>query len=143
GHMKSPKTNSSKRNLAITSRSEEVLIQMIKKPNRKDVTYCLNNNSITEKFIFTNPEGECWGDAKKLSLALVPYFEKAGVKPRGVAPARHSFITNSIESGMSFEETAEYVGHNNTTTIKEYYLHWKDYSRGVKSLQQRNAESTF
>lgn len=142
-NMKAPKTNGSKRNLAITSRSEEVLNQMLQKPYKRDVTYHLNNNTVTEKFVFTNTEGQSWGDCKKLSLALAPYFEKAGVKPRGVAPARHSFITNSIESGMSFEETAEYVGHNNTTTIKEYYLHWKDYSRGLTSLEQRNAENTF
>lgn len=142
-NMKSPKTNGSKRNLAITSRSEEVLSQMLQKPNKKYVTYRLNNNTVTEKFVFTNPEGLSWGDCKKLSLALAPYFEKAGVKPRGIAPARHSFITNSIDSGMSFEETAEYVGHSNANTIKEYYLYWKDYSRGVKSLQQRNAKSAF
>ncbi|MDG3434459.1 site-specific integrase [Vibrio parahaemolyticus] len=148
-HIKAPKTNASKRRLKVTDATKKLLDQRLAsnhfdaqeiKFHRDELTI----ETMTDKFFFYRlDDGTCWGDSKNFSAKLAVYFEKAGVVFRGLRPARHTFITNAVNGGLSFEEVAFHAGHSNTATLKKNYLHWTKHIIGNENLDKRNLHCTF
>ncbi|ENM5788204.1 hypothetical protein V4V45_000003 [Vibrio mimicus] len=148
-HIKAPKNNGSKRRLKITNATKSLLDQSLSSNHfeEREIKLHRDNRDVetfTDKFFFyRSDDGSCWGDSKNFCAKLATYFDKAGVVFRGLQPARHTFITNAVNGGLSFEEVALHAGHNNTVTLKRNYLYWTKHIIGKGNLDMRNLHCTF
>lgn len=148
-HIKAPKTNASKRRLTITDATKKLLDQRLTSNHfdAQEIRFHkdeLTIETMTDKFFFyQQDDGSCWGDSKNFCAKLAVYFDKAGVEFRGLRPARHTFITNAVNGGISFDDVALHAGHSNTAMLKKNYLHWTKHIIGKGNLDKRNQHCTF
>ncbi|ENU5814314.1 tyrosine-type recombinase/integrase [Vibrio fluvialis] len=148
-HLKSPKNVRSNRRILITDSTKRLIEHRISS-NRFDkyeIQYFGKRRTVetfTDSFVFFNPnDGSCWGDSKKFCSKLAPYFQRANVQFRGLRPARHTFVTNARNAGMTIEEVAKHIGHGDTDTLENHYSYWKNYLIGKNNLHIRNALCTY
>ncbi|HHK8659713.1 TPA: tyrosine-type recombinase/integrase [Vibrio parahaemolyticus] len=148
-HLKAPKNVRSNRRIMVTD-STKRLIEHCISSNKFDKyeIQCHRERRIVEtfndKFVFHNPtDGSCWGDSKNFCSKLAPYFHRANVHFRGLHPARHTFVTNARNAGISIEDVAKHIGHGDTDTLEKHYSYWKNYLIGKNNLHIRNALCTY
>lgn len=155
--IKKPKTNSSKRTIAILEDTYKTIEQIKLTQDRNKYQYVAESRDgkkklVEEKFIFCNPKtGLPWKNSNQYYYALKPYFNKAGVTFRGSQPARHTFATDMLQQssiGGSIDETsfvktiaelAEIMGHSKPEILKENYVHWSNYTRGNSTVRKRKS----
>lgn len=148
-HLKFPKTVGSKRRIMITDATKLLIEQCVDSNDFDEYEIqCHRERRIVEtfndKFVFYNPtDGSCWGDSKNFCTKLAPYFHRANVHFRGLRPARHTFITNAVNAGISFQDVADHVGHSDIATLKKHYLYWQNFLIGKNNLHIRNAMCTY
>ncbi|ELE5892101.1 tyrosine-type recombinase/integrase [Vibrio fluvialis] len=148
-HLKAPKTVGSKRRIMVTDATKQLIEECIGSNDfdKYEIQFHRDRRTVetfSDKFVFYNPtDGSCWGDSKKYCSKLAPYFKRANVHFRGLNPARHTFITNAVNAGISFQDVADHVGHSNVTTLKKHYFYWQNYLIGKNNLHIRNALCTY
>ncbi|WP_063344627.1 tyrosine-type recombinase/integrase [Vibrio jasicida] len=116
------KTKQSERNICITRNSANIIADLLSKPMELE-SYTIQGVTYQDRFVFCNPKsGKNWGKSNSYYEALKPYFERAGIEFRGIQPTRHTYATESINSGVEIRAVSEQMGHSNTvTTLKHYY----------------------
>ncbi|ELR8704205.1 tyrosine-type recombinase/integrase [Vibrio vulnificus] len=151
GECNLPKTKYSARTLAITNSSRAYISEQLSAVSKGvdsctseicDITFrqgASTSKQLQDHFIFHNPNnGKNWKDIKELGRAAKPYFERAGVKFRGLSPLRHTFATEMRKRGFSYADIAEILGHTSEVITKSIYVFQSEIVRGQQTIAERN-----
>ncbi|MBY7862788.1 tyrosine-type recombinase/integrase [Vibrio fluvialis] len=138
-----PKTKKSNRRICVTSASSKILSQML---NRTPILseYQMKGVTHQERFVFVNPETKTyWQSSQEYYKSLKYYFDRAGVKFRGIQPCRHTYATTAIDSGMKIVDVADHMGHSSVDTTMKHYRDLKNAILGRKTLAHREKHDPF
>ena len=115
--IETPKTESSHRKTKIP---DIVLDELRKLKERTKEYYFISDKKLQTIPVFTNGRLENLS-GKTVSNHMTKYILESNVKKIKFHELRNSFITNSIDSGISPDVVAEMVGHAKVTTTMDIY----------------------
>lgn len=104
--MVSPKTESSKRTIPLTSTMQELLLGM----NYADNTYILTGSDV-----FREP--------RSIERVFKKVLDECNIRSKCFHTLRHTFATNLIEAGIDPKTVAELLGHASVATTLQLYVH--------------------
>lgn len=123
--VKSTKNNHSNRKIVLSKKAEGIVRRHLE--NRQVLK--LSSNALMEngkRALFINyKKKQPWMSSVVYYRELEKLFSNAGLKAKykGLHPARHTFVTNAMNAGMSDDEISGYIGHSNTETMKKHYMY--------------------
>lgn len=106
--LQSPKTNSSKRIIPLSS----TLIDYLKKLKKK---------SKSKFIISTRTNG--YVSIRNYQRTFEAILKKCNIKPRNFHSLRHTFATRALETGMDVKTLSEILGHKNASITLNRYSH--------------------